>query len=505
MGTRKDELNAVDQHDPSLWEIEAYSTKPIVGVHFHGRRPGNHSSYIRIKIAEPLQGLSETGENVLVLPVEFEILPEYGVYVKNPVLDFGVLTVDPAKRSSGAAAETAGGSIRQLPIEFHHSRNDKPVRPLAVINEMVMPGLEFEIKESTTIILNPNILAESEETHSVQRHLIFSLTAKGDSNSATITYHEVHLLFRCHLFKGLLHYDPDAVVFMPKDTHQNHPHSRRQLTITNYFQQPLIIFNLSTSVVQQQQQDYDTLHLQPLNISSGIVLRSFSSLDIMNFSLMNHSVHLTDDRNYKTVVTIYTNLTKFEIPIVVCSGRLRVFLQTEAIWNASSSVYGTELNLSSRRPQTTYVIVQNLNPIQVKILNWNMNTASTMVRCSIAYLGCIRVKRNRLGNGGETTINLQKSNYSISYLLEEGDLAVFSIDLNLYSRLNKELKHLSAITQYMTIHTVHENITVALRLLVDNGRLEVEQEKLRFDNCFPVSYSFLSFFAIKVIHDLWNF
>lgn len=433
---------------------------------FHSKTAGNHSTYIRIKIDEPTEDLDKTTEKVLVVPVEIEVLNEYSIYAKNPLIDFGVL----------AAGDSSGNKraiVLQHKVDFFYSETNEIVRPLVVTGDLVPFGIKYDVQQSA-ITLNPSILAQSEHLNS--GHHLLTLNVSAQLNSVTSpVYYKVYLLLRYDLYKGLLHYDPEVTLFTPKDkcSHQ------RTLTITNYFQLPLLIFNIS---IIDPSYNRNIFSVQPRQIYSGIILGSFESLDAMNFSLISTDVQGV---NYKTIVAIHTNLTIFEIPLIVTSGRLNVFIQTDSLWNSSNSIYSTELNLG-KRLHTTYVILQNLNPFEVKIRNWNMNSPA-MVRCSIVYLGCIRAKTsNYIQNAA--VVNLKKSNYSISYLMEENDLAVFSIDVNLHSSAINKLDNF-IITQSMTIATVFENITVSLKLLLPDGRLSVDQENIRFDNCFPVKYS----------------
>lgn len=80
----------------NLWEIPAFALKPIIRIKFHGNTPGHHSAYIRIKISGFDPG-DPSLEDVLIVPVEFQILQEYGLYTEGPILNFGRILRDELK------------------------------------------------------------------------------------------------------------------------------------------------------------------------------------------------------------------------------------------------------------------------------------------------------------------------------------------------------------------------------------------------------------------------
>lgn len=482
------ELPSGDNEGPKgLWEIPPLTTKPVIRIRFQGHTPGNFSAFIRIKIAEPSLNASDSNrkndEQILVIPVEFEILPIYGVYAVNPLVEFGQLAVDVTEMK-----------VFSRKLSLKHSQNQLDINELEFDSLTSLSGIYFE--NNNTIKLIPNDMPGNAISLNEKMQLILK-------NKTSYTYH-IDLLLRANLFKGNLHYNVNKTIFLIDgsekandrqveveedgidNTVANSSLNNRLIQMRNDFHIPIIIFNITSGSKENVK-----LNLQMPTFEMGTILRPGYSLDLFvsiafvkkqqkEKSDLQSEQDLQDPKNYKTVIYVLTNITNFEIPIVISTARLFVTTQTHTIWNHNTSLYTKELNLGSvllkEISKNGFIILQNRNPIPIHLGNIGVKKPQG-VYYHVFYHGCIRA--NELIEYRNNGIDLKKANYKITSLLEEGDAAVYELNIQSYIT-EQSVAHFRASTEY-------ENVTVDIKFTTALGRLEVDQEKLHFINCFPVS------------------
>lgn len=529
------ELPSGDPEGPQgLWEIPPYSMKPIIRIRFQGYTAGNHSAYIRIKIAEPQhqgeeeeeggnKGESEatstdsssasmphTKEQVLVIPVEFEILPDYGLYAVNPLIDFGYVTI----------AETTKKKLLKQKLFLRHSKNQldiqnlefeslTPLKGVTMVTSMASNGDDDDADgtsniDISTIALDPKEV--SEPVTYLNDNLKLTLKHR-TTKTAVHTYHNVELIVRAHIFKGSLHYDKNSTLILDQELALPRPakandstvvpasslgvngnlEKPRHITLRNDFQIPIQIYNITTRFNDSSKLN---LYLEPMkNLQeNNLVLQPGHALDLtVAFRLATRTGEQKEQqedlkdliRNYKTAVYVYTNITNFQIPFVVSSTRLFVTTQTLSLWRSNSSVYTKEIQLSSvpfrEFSHKGFIILQNRNSIPIKLNNWDFQKTSGIYYV-VKFAGSVRAMDINASN--DYTVDLEKCDYRLNSILQEGDIAVFEVNLLPYTELS---------TAYLNIATTYENITIAIKFNIVFGKLEVDQEKLHFANCFPVS------------------
>ncbi|XP_065370266.1 transmembrane protein 131 homolog [Calliphora vicina] len=476
------ELPSGDSEAPKgLWEIPPLTTKPVIRIRFQGYAAGNYSAYIRIKIAEPHNSSNSTSsgvgsglekeEQVLVIPVEFEILPQYGLYAVNPLLEFGHIAVDDESRVK----------VLKQKLFLRHSKSELEVTDLEFKSITYISGVYFE--NCKDIVLYPNYVEDP-----VVR-LNDKLELELEDKKAH-TYHSVELIIRADIFKGNLHYDVNKTLFLIPTTHTSNKqlpddgndvvsdvNGSRVLTVRNDFKIPLTIYNITT-----QDNDADKLSLQLKSFETGMVLMPGLSFDILVASSLckeqQQEQDLKDLTNYKTAIYVYTNITNFEIPIVISSARLFVTTQTHSIWRSNTSVYTKELDLGSvpirEKSNKGFIIFQNRNSIPIKLNNMDFQKPQA-IYYHVLFIGCIQAAD--VNETNNYTVDLESADYKFGSQLEEGDIAVYMIDLQPYTT-EHSLAFLKILTQY-------ENITINIKFTTSLGRLEVDQERLHFANCFP--------------------
>ena len=482
------ELPSGDNEGPKgLWEIPPFTTKPVIRIRFQGHTPGNYSAFIRIKIAEPsfnnIDSNNKNEEQILVIPVEFEILPKYGVYAVNPLLEFGQLAVGMADMK-----------VFRQKLFLKHSESQLDVNELEFESLTYLSGLYYQ--NNTTIELIPNDMTDTVVCLNEKLELILK-------NKTSYTYH-IDLILRADIFKGNLHYNVNKTLFLidtPEkannrleeveedgidNTVGTNSLYNRLIKLRNDFQIPMVIFNVTSSSSESVK-----LSLQLSSFKMGSILRPGHSIDLfVSTALVNEQQKdkseqqseqdLKDLKNYKTVIYVFTNVTNFEIPIVISTARLFVTTQTQTIWHHNTSVYTKELHLGSvllkEVSRNGFIILQNRNSIPIHLSNIGVKRPQG-VYYHVFYHGCIRA--SELKENSVNGVDLEKANYRITSLLEEGDVAVYEANIQSYV-----MEHSAA---HFRISTEYENITVDIKFTTALGRLEVDQEKLHFINCFPVS------------------
>ncbi|XP_061389090.1 transmembrane protein 131 homolog [Musca vetustissima] len=465
-GKFKLELPSGDSEGPhGLWEIPPYSTKPIIGIRFQGYTAGKHSAYIRIKIAEPT-----SQKQILVIPVEFVILSEYGIYAVNPVIDFGYIALDDKQQQP----------IKQK-LYLRHSKHQLDIQ-----------NLEFES---------------------------LTLTKAAASSSATSghTYHNVELIVRANVYKGSLYYDRKSTLFLDRELRWNSSSSQRcdnatsdealshlkctnlgeprHIVLRNDYQIPLLIYNITTGFNESSKlnlylQQNPLLQKGESESDAVVVLQPADTMELtvafrLATTTQQNPVEQPEEdlkdllRNYKTAIYVYTNISNpIQIPIVVSSTSLFVTTQTSSLWRSKNSVYTKEIQIISSAPlrdisHKGYIVLQNRNSIPINLNNWDFQKTSG-IYYAVKFAGSIRAMD--INESNDYAIDLEKHSYRLDSVLEEGDVAVFEVALMPYSISG---------TAYLSIATSYENITVTLNFDVVFGKLEVDQEKLHFANCFP--------------------
>lgn len=504
------ELPSGDPEAPQgLWEIPPYTTKPIIRIRFQGHTAGNHSAYIRIKIAEPHRNSDDVvnddhvdggddsssassspphiKEQMLVIPVEFEILPEYGLYAINPILEFGYIAID----------EETTKPFKQK-IFLRHSQlqllDNLKFESITYIKGVMMNTAKNGNISNNEILLDPQEIIEPVTSLNEKLQLVLKDTKT--TEAAAHTYHNVELIIRAHIYKGSLHYDKNSTHFLnhkvPSTTAAEEADNTQELEkgrhvmLRNDFQIPLQIYNII--VAPDNNTSKLSLHLQPFEKRALVLLPGHSLELVVAFRLAKKTLQpqqqedLKDlTRNYKTAIYVYTNITNFQIPIVISSTRLFVSTQTQSIWRSNNSVYTKELQLSSipfrEVSHKGFIILRNLNSIPIELNNWDFQKAPG-IYYAIHFVGFIR-SSDMQKKGSDFTVDLEKSDYKFNPGLQEGDLAVFMLTMQPYTT---ELS-----TAYLKISTTYENITIAVKCTIVLGKIEVDQEKLHFANCFPVS------------------
>ncbi|XP_016958441.1 transmembrane protein 131 homolog [Drosophila biarmipes] len=430
----------------NLWEIPPHTLKPVIRISFHGRTAGNHSAYIRIKIAEPELDIGQ--ENVLVIPVEFEILPKHSPYARNPLADFGrVATLN---------------APEPLQLKLDVRNDDSSLLVGSYLRKI--PGLSFDAN-STSIVLDARLFEGSETINDLL------VIKSNQSSSIPETDQAFTVVVRAEIFHGGLSFDGNVTKFVTTSSEggESAPLERkRSLVVRNNFAMPLILFNVSLT----DPVDESILEVTPVG-EPRIVLQPGESVELLRLNLLNEQVA------FKSFLRIETNVTVFNIPLVSCSGRLRVSTQPfvlKLFQNAlEEEPHSLELDLGTvpfaEMSRDGFVILRNENPVPVKITNWFFKHPKT-VYSQCTFLGCRSTKDQDLVSAENET-----KGWHLCTELRAGEIAVFKVAIQTYEA--------DATFGTLKVWTPYELIRVRVKFEASVGHLEIEQEQLNFKNCFP--------------------
>ncbi|XP_062132509.1 transmembrane protein 131 homolog [Drosophila sulfurigaster albostrigata] len=434
-----------------LWEIPPHSLKPVIRISFHGRTAGNHSAYIRIKIAEQALDdstpLEQLNENVLVIPVEFEILPKHGAYASNPVADFGRVATD----------QHADALHFKLNMQNQHV--DAAQRKLIGNYLREIPGLSYDAHNSS-IVLDPKLF---EQSASINDLLVIS--------SEEQQQQQFTVMVRADIFKGGLHYDRNVTLFITSvDSDEMPLQSQRTLVVRNNFAFPLKIYNLSLSA------PIDAALLEMSTLEQELLLQPGESVELLQLQLLNAQA------KFNSVLRIESNVTIFELPIVACTGLLHVSTQAFQLQlPRTESAYDLGLDLGTvpfaEQSRQGYIVLRNDNPIPIKVANWHFKPPAK-VYFTATFLGCIPADQVvTTEQSAELEANNHTSSFQFCSQLGAGESAVFVLYIQTY------VAEESVGT--FKLSTPYEMIRIAVKFKASVGQLDIEQEQLQFKSCFP--------------------
>ncbi|XP_034478244.1 transmembrane protein 131 homolog [Drosophila innubila] len=436
--------SGVSEGPQKLWEIPPHSLKPVIRISFHGRTAGNHSAYIRIKIAEqsadessPLEHLNE---NVLVIPVEFEILPKHGAYARNPLADFGRLSTD-----------QHADAVR-IKLDMQNQPVDAAQRQLIGNYLRDIPGLSYD-PHNASIVLDPKLFEESASLN--------DLLVIGEEQQQQFT-----VMIRADIFKGGLSFDRNVTLFITSLGSEETPlETRRTLVVRNNFAFPLMIYNLSLT------EPIDSALLEMSSLDQELLLQPGESVELLQLHLLN------EQATFKSMLLIESNVTIFELPVIACSGRLHVSTQAFSLQVPRDSDYGLDLDLGTvpfaENSRDGFIVLRNDNPMPIKITNWYFKPPMN-VYFHATFLGCVPA-----GVNATEPKDAQDNSTSFQFCsqLGEGESAVFILSIKTY------VAEESAGT--LKIWTPYELIRTSVKFKAAVGQLDIEHEQLQFKSCFP--------------------
>nr|XP_029708989.1 LOW QUALITY PROTEIN: transmembrane protein 131 homolog [Aedes albopictus] len=450
------ELPSGAQEGPqALWEIPPHSTRSVIRVRFHGKTPGNHTSYVRIKIS----GGSEEPtliDKMLVVPIEIEIRKETGLYTKVPFLD---ITAD------------GGGKENVTKVSWNITNSGE--RPVVFTSwgvfsqEDNINGLEVHLIKKPPYMLHLEIdwskiyPGQKSITGNIIVSYAYQISRHDDSN-----YIEIPISVQ--ILRGSLKYEPDVLKFLTFDDGQHTSRNMqlqtpRRLVIRNGFNVPLAISNLTI----------------PENCSRNFRIEAFRPKILQpdqEETLLRISRILTDNlnRSISTFIRLATNVSDYDLPIHSYTGKLKRILPFSTTTPRPPADYEKldldekQLNFGILPTSTigeTLIAFYNPNPVGIAIRHWKgaiTSEGSGAPTITVILRGCGP-------HSGENLI--------LCHTIQPRHWIVFQVSV--------QSSTTDSYRGRFSISTDFEELVTPISFTTAVGRLELNRELLRFDDCFP--------------------
>lgn len=441
--------SAGQEGDYKLWEIPSFTSKPIIRVKFNAFKTGNHTTYVRIKVAATS---SMKEEKMLVVPIEIEVYNETGIYSQAPLLDFGMIgQFDGLRRhvynllNSGSTAI----SIKNWGIES----DDENVKNSQCLTVDVVQfrkrnftdHLAVEIDWSKCTNTRPHVFSG----------YVFLTADLPDSDADEVTY---RIPFYGHVIEGNLSYNANDLKFLRSD--KKSFDSPRAIMLKNSYNVPLAITNLS--VPESCARHFKLSGFKPIILQPG---SSVSLLEIQPLTTFIAPNITTLQDSFRVV----TNVTNFDIPLWSYTGLLRRIVPVDFA-RERSQTDEKALNFGALLPvgkqSELLMAFVNENPIPVDISNWKgaITSGNGQAYISTINRGCSKMSLDDLRFCGST--------------VKSGEWIIYAISVQSHV--------VGTFGGNFLVKTAFEEINTPVKFSTAMGRLELKS-KMIFDDCFPVS------------------
>ncbi|KAK7077419.1 hypothetical protein SK128_018109, partial [Halocaridina rubra] len=225
----------------------------------------------------------------------------------------------------------------------------------------------------------------------------------------------------------------------------------RNLTLTNTFPCPVVIYNLT--LPDEAKKHFEIGWDGPVVVGEGL------SAHVATLRLLS----VGSDARVSTSITVHTNITTIKIPLCAYNGKLTKYIPP--VGGDSWLDFGT-LGMGEQRDLFFYVI--NENPVELRLRGWGSN----LTRSAVELMG--------VEEGNITTIKTRNNmTYSSkSLFLKPRHYAVFRIGV-----LTPDTEGIFIAESF--VQTQFEQIKIPFRLRTADGSLSVVPNTIIFDNAFP--------------------
>ncbi|XP_069954287.1 transmembrane protein 131 isoform X3 [Cherax quadricarinatus] len=455
-------LSGTQEGQKNVWNIPPYHTRALMRANFVARRENNHTAYVRIVT-------SETDSDYLVVPVEVEVSGQPGLFCPHDGLHFGLRTPHdppsslPLHLLNSAHKHIHIQNVITTPVNDAITIDFKPmkippgtVRPTQVATVTFDPSKVMSGKKiSGKILIKSKVsaykLSVPYTVDLLQGALLYNTSITKFYTGADIGFSEAQSGVSFGTVTGVV-----AAAGGGGGGTSNPSSEPRNLTLTNTFPCPVVIYNLTLP-------DEAKKHFE-IGWDGPVVVQEGQSAHVAVLQLLS----VGTDARLSTVITVHTNITTIKIPLRAYNGKLTKYIPP--LGGDSWLDFGT-LGMGDQRDIYFYVI--NENPVELRLRGWGSN----LTRSAVELMG--------VEEGNVTTIkNRNNMTYtSKSLFLKPNHYAAFRIGV-----LTPDTEGIFIAESF--VQTQFEQIKIPFRLRTADGSLSVVPNTLIFNNAFPGRISY---------------
>ncbi|XP_045617513.2 transmembrane protein 131 isoform X2 [Procambarus clarkii] len=449
-------LSGTQEGQKNVWNIPPYHTRALMRANFVARRENNHTAYVRIVT-------SETDSDYLVVPVEVEVSGQPGLFCPHDGLHFGLRTPHdppsslPLHLLNSAHKHIHIQNVITTPVNDAITIDFKPMKiPPGTVRPTQVATVTFDPSKVTSgkkisgkILIKSKVsaykLSVPYTVDLLQGALLYNTSITKFYTGADVGSSEVQAGVSFGTVAGV-------VAAASGGGGTSNPSSEpRNLTLTNTFPCPVVIYNLTLP-------DEAKKHFK-IGWDGPVVVQEGQSVHVATLQLLS----VGTDARLSTAITVHTNITTIKIPLRAYNGKLTRYIPP--VGGDSWLDFGT-LGMGDQRDIYFYVI--NENPVELRLRGWGSN----LTRSAVELMG--------VEEGNVTSIkNRNNMTYaSKSLFLKPNYYAAFRIGV-----LTPDTEGIFVAESF--VQTQFEQIKIPFRLRTADGSLSVVPNTLIFNNAFP--------------------
>ncbi|XP_064122093.1 transmembrane protein 131-like isoform X5 [Macrobrachium nipponense] len=477
-------LSGTQEGQKNVWNIPPYHTRPLMRANFVARRENNHTAYVRIVT-------SEADSDYLVVPVEVEVSGQPGLFCPQDGLHFGLRTPNdppttlPLHLLNSAHKHIHIQNVITTPVNDAITIDFKPVkippgtvRPTEVATVTFDPSKASSVKKvSGKILIKSKVsaykLSVPFTVDLLQGALLYNTSITRFYTGADKGAHEPQSSVSYGTVAGVMPSSVTGIVEGGSVVTSNPSSEPRNLTLTNTFPCPVVIYNLT--LPEDAKKHFEIGWDGPVVVDEG------QSAHVATLRLLS----VGSDARMSTSITVHTNITTIKIPLCAYNGKLTKYIPP--VGGDSWLDFGT-LGMGEQRDLYFYVI--NENPVELRLRGWGSNLTRSAVELMGVEEGNITTirTRNNMTYSSKSTIwgqgvsgyadNLENEGEEPKLFLKPHHYAAFRIGV-----LTPDTEGIFIAESF--VQTQFEQIKIPFRLRTADGSLSIVPNTLMFDNAFP--------------------
>nr|CRZ22666.1 Bm2436 [Brugia malayi] len=461
---------APETHHPvSLWDIAPYETKTVMNAKLLGARERNSSAYIRIKTNRKRRKVIDKSsskislqtnfdvehvEDTLIIPIEVEITKKRGLYATVDLLDFGLIRS--GDKSSELMLEIVSTLEKGIEIEsLYLEGNEKPSGiymefaskpPISVkCGARQQPGASKAIAK---IIFDTKLLRNNEEGPKLVRYKgRIVAESRGGTYNITIPY-------TAQVYYGSIRPKVEETAFHSLLK----PPVTRSISLTNDLPFGVAVWKIT---LDREAQRFFKAKL----ISNVITMAAGETKSVIYLQYIRK-----EKDGFATFFNVYTNVTTFQIPLVIFSGKLKIVLHSS---HQKEFNFGLIDAGDSRSIQFSII---NENPVTITVKNLKRALPS------ITTLSLLSIQTGQSLSSNLT--DLKKSKLSEVYR-EGEDFRLFGSSFAVFRYTLRAPNDRAILFDEFIIETDFEYSSFPVNYSVGQGTVVAVPEELIFPDAFP--------------------